>query len=325
MYLPFGKRKVVSMDISNSPISSPRSRRGLSAETDTLMWLGVMALLWGLSWPATKLALASVTPLWLAAIRFGSAALCLFAFTAIRGVLRFPPRADWPIVASIGLLQMMTFTGLGMIAMTHVDTSRAVLLSYTTPLWSVVASWLLFRNAPTRQQLMALAVGLAGIVLICSPMEIEWTRPGALIAAAFLLIGAIAWSLVILHIKRHQWTASPLALAPWQMLLATVPLAIFAYALEGSPAAIPINTKLLELLCFIGPIATSACFVISAEHGRRISTFAMSNFTLGVPLIGIAASVLFLGNRLSAPFVVGLGLITGGMLLAALASSRRAN
>jgi len=39
---------------------------------------------------------------------------------------------------------------------------------------------------------------------------------------------------------------------------------------------------------FIGPVATSACFVISAKHGHRISSFAMSNFTLGVPLVGMA-------------------------------------
>lgn len=288
-----------------------------------MAWLGIMVLLWGLSWPATKLALDSVPPLWLAAIRFGSAALCLFAFLAVRGSLAFPPRADWPIVASMGLLQMMVFTGLGMIAMTHVDTSRAVLLAYTTPLWGVIAGWLLFRNAPTRWQLLALAVGLTGIGLICSPWEVDWSAPGAAMGAVFLVIGAISWSVVILHIKRHRWTASPLSLAPWQMLIATVPLAGFALALEGSPAAIAFDTQLLELLFFIGPVATSACFVISAEHGRRISSFAMSNFTLGVPLVGILSSILLLGNRLSPLFATGLCLVLVGMALAAAATPRR--
>ncbi|ALM82892.1 DMT family transporter [Bordetella sp. N] len=289
----------------------------------TLAWLGIMVLLWGLSWPVTKLALNTMPPLWLAATRFGSAALCLFALSALRGTLRLPPRGDWPIIASMGLLQMMTFTGLGMIAMTHVDTGRAVLLAYTTPLWGVLASWLLYRNAPTQLQLLALFVGLAGIVLVCSPLEMDWTAPGSLMGAAFLLTGAICWSVVILHIKRHRWTATPLALAPWQMLLATVPLAALAYALEGSPARIQVSAHLLEQLLFIGPVATSACFVISAEYGRRISTFAMSNFTLGVPLVGIAASALFLGSRLTPVFMMGLGLIMAGMLLAAVAGGRR--
>ncbi|RDK05397.1 EamA family transporter [Cupriavidus lacunae] len=85
--------------------------------------------------------------------------------------------------------------------------------------------------------------------------------------SAFLLIAAISWSVVILHIKRHTWTVSPLDLAPWQMLLATVPLAGFAFALEGAPTTIPLDAHLLELLFLIGPVATSVCFVISAEAG----------------------------------------------------------
>lgn len=308
---------------SSQPLAAPYapiSRN--SAQRRTLLWLSVMVLLWGLSWPATKLALDAVPPLWLAAMRFGSAALCLFAFLALRGQLALPPRADWPIVASMGLLQMMTFTGLGMIAMTHVDTSRAVLLAYTTPLWGVVAGWMLYRNAPTRWQLLALAVGLAGVGLVCSPWEMDWSAPGTVMGAAFLLTGAICWSVVILHIKRHRWTASPLALAPWQMLLASVPLTGFAFALEGSPASIVFDQRLLELLLFIGPVATSACFVIAAEHGRRISTFAMSNFTLGVPLIGIVASMLLLGNQMSLLFAAGLCLVFSGMVLAAIAAAR---
>ncbi|THJ35740.1 DMT family transporter [Lampropedia aestuarii] len=288
----------------------------------SLLWLALMVLLWGLSWPATKLALNTVPPLWLAAIRFGSAALCLFGLLAVRGKLVLPTRVDWPIVASIGFLQMMVFTGLGMIAMVHVDTSRAVLLAYTTPLWGVVVGWLALRQTPTRWQLAALLLGLAGIGLICSPWEMDWSAPGAVMGAAFLLVGAISWSVVILHIKRHRWSASPLALAPWQMLLATVPLAAIAYGLEGAPTEIAWDLRLVELLVFIGPIATSACFVISAEHGRRVSTFAMSNFTLGVPLIGILASVLFLGNQLTVLFAAGLGLVVAGMVLAATAMVR---
>ena len=65
-----------------------------------MAWLGLMVVLWGLSWPATKLALGVVPPLWLATFRFGSAGICLFVFLALRGKLRFPPRADWPIVAA---------------------------------------------------------------------------------------------------------------------------------------------------------------------------------------------------------------------------------
>lgn len=294
---------------------SLRQNGARAAGRSTLLWLLLMVVLWGLSWPATKLALDVTPPLWLAAIRFGSAGLCLFAFVALRGQLRLPARQDLPIVASVGIMQMMVFTGLGMIAMRHTDTSHAVLLAYTTPLWGILSSWLLLKQAPTGRQLTALLTGLAGIALICSPWEMRWSDPGVLMGATLLIIGAISWSLVIVHVRHHRWHASPLSLAPWQMLLAAVPLALIAWGVEGPPAAIALDSRLLWLLLFIGPVATSLCFVISSEHGRRVSVFTLANITLGVPLIGAVSAVVFLHNTLSTLYIVGLLLIFSGVML----------
>lgn len=292
----------------------PPARHAVGA---TPFWLGLMVALWGLSWPATQLALIEVSPLWLASFRFGSAALCLFAYIALTGGVRLPCRADMPIVLSVGILQMMAFTGLGMIAMTMTDTSHSVLLAYTTPLWAGLLGWLIQGHRPARAQLAAILTGLAGVALICSPLESDWSSASTFIGAGLLLLGAICWSCVMLHVRAHAWVSQPLMLAPWQMLLAAVPLAGIAWFTEGAPTGIAWDLSLIGKLVFIGPIATSVCFVISSEHGRRISPFAMSNVTLGVPLIGIAASVALLGNELSAIFIVGLGMVLGGIALAA--------
>ena len=285
--------------------------------TQTRTWLGLMVVLWGLSWPATHIALSSVPPLWLAAIRFGSGGAVLFAFVAIRGQLVLPARGDVPIVLSVGLLQMMAFTGLGMIAMTRTDTSHAVLLAYSTPLWSALIGAVFLRRMPTHGQAVALALGLAGVALIVSPLELDWSAPGTMRGAAFLIAAAICWSIVILHVRCHRWQGSPLSLAPWQMLVATIPLAGLAFHVHGAPVGLNMKVELLGLLTFIGPVATSACFVISSEHGRRITPFAMSNVTLGVPVLGVAFSVLLLGNDLSPIFMAGLVMVVLGMALSA--------
>jgi len=290
---------------------------GLSS---TYVCLGIMVLLWGGSWPVTKLALQSVPPLWLATIRFASAAVCLFAYLVARGQLKLPTRQDLPIIASVGLLQMMAFTGLGMVAMVHVDTSRAVLLAYTTPLWCVLVAWVIFREKPSRLQLVGLVVGMGGVIAVCAPGELDWTQRDTVLGAGFLLLAALSWAIVILHVKRHRWVTPALVLAPWQMLLATIPLAMAAYLSEGSPLSIVVDRKLAEALFFIGPIATSACFVISAEYGRRISTFGMSNFTLGVPLVGTAFSCMAFAATVSPLFLGGLGLVILGVVVSALAS-----
>ncbi len=286
----------------------------------TYLWLSAMVLLWGFSWPTMKLALASVPPLWMATLRFGTGGLCLFALLAVQRKLRLPARGDWPIVFSVGGLQMMAFTGLGLKGMQYVDASHAALLAYTTPLWGVLAAWAMFGQRPIGHQLIALLIGLSGIVLICSPWEMDWHQRGALLGSLLLIAGAMCWSFVILHIRRHRWIGRPIDLAPWQMLVATVPLAFFARSFEGPISQIEWTPTLTLLVAYIGPVATSACFVISTEYGRRITAFTMSNLILGVPVIGVLSSAWILGNHLSGTFAVGLLLIIGGAGAAALAS-----
>ncbi len=292
------------LDTDISP-SSPTASNGLKfpfplqALVAPLL-LALMVLLWGLSWPATAVILKSLSPLWLATARFGSAAVCLFVFVGLTGKLRRPAKQDLPIVISVGLLQMLAFTGLGMIAMTFTDTSRAALLAYTTPLWALITGTILLRRKPSLGQLIALLVGLSGIALICSPLEMDWSAPGALAGSGMLIIGAIAYSVALVHIGHHRWHGSPLQIAPWQMLLATIGLAGLALVFEGPVDLSHVNLTTVELLFFTGPIATSACFVTALHYGRRISSFAMSNLTLGVPVIGVLSTIFLLGARPSA-------------------------
>lgn len=66
--------------IASPAASTPAFRTAQSAP-----WLAAMVLFWGLSWPAMKLAVGEVPPLWLATFRFASGAACLFALVAARG------------------------------------------------------------------------------------------------------------------------------------------------------------------------------------------------------------------------------------------------
>jgi drug/metabolite transporter (DMT)-like permease len=263
-----------------------------------------------------KLAVGQAPPLWLAAIRFASSGICLFGANLIRRGLYPPPVKDLPIVFSIGLLQMAAFTGLGMIAMQHTNAGKASLLAYSTPLWSVLVAWIIFRERPTMVQVIAVVTGMLGIAIICSPPAMDWENSKAPIGAMFLIVAAICWSVVILHVRRRKWTASPLQLALWEMTFASVLRLPLAWLVEGSPAWVERSPDLLLLIAYFGPVATSFCFVVSADVGRRISSFAMSNATLGVPIVDTITSIAFLQEWLSILTTLGFSLIVAGIVVA---------
>ena len=272
-----------------------------------LLKLGVMVLLWGFSWPAMKLCLHSISPLWMAAIRFGSAAVCLFIFTGIRGELKLPVKQDIPIIASVSIFQMIAFTLLSLVAMSKIDAGQAALLAYTTPLWVSLITVVVLRRSLGKSQLYSVIAGLLGIVVVCSPSLVNGQL--TVITGDIMLLGAaLCWSIVIVHVRQHQWHSNPLMLAPWQMLLSALPLTVLALMTEGVPQIIW-NAQLIGLLTFIGPVATCFCFVISLAVGRRISSVSMSIATLGVPVIGLFSSMLFLGERITLAIAVGVVLI----------------
>jgi drug/metabolite transporter (DMT)-like permease len=269
-------------------------------------------LLWGANWPVMKVGLAHVTPLWFSALRFAAGAACLFLLQAVQGRLHLPRRADLPVIASVGLLQMMAFTALGMEAMTILPAGRSAILSYTTPVWVAPAAILLFGERATPRRLAGIALGLAGIVVLVNPFSIPWHQPGVLGANAMLLLAAACWAACILHLRVHP--ASAYAVAPWQMLLAAIGLTLAGRIWEGTFTGDG-SAAFWEALAFVGPVATAFCFVTVNAASTRLPATTMSMAMLGVPLAGLALSVVALGERVDAGLAIGTACIAGGMLI----------
>ncbi|QUT17417.1 DMT family transporter [Rahnella inusitata] len=286
-----------------------------------LLLIGAIVV-WGANWPVMKSGLSHVSPIWLSSLRFATGGLCLFALQALTGKLRFPPRKDWPLVVSVGLLQMMTFTVLGAIAMTEVPAGRSAVLAYTTPLWVTPIAVLFFREKLSRRQLTGTLLGGAGVVVLFNPFTFNWSDHALVLANLMLLTASFTWAMCILHLRHHKGVCSAYQLAPWQMLLASVPLIVMARVVEG-PYDGDSSASLVETLLFMGPFATAFCFVAVNAASMWLSSTSMSTAMLGVPVIGLLMSVVFLGEHLTLTLAAGLLIISSGILIVTMKSPKR--
>jgi drug/metabolite transporter (DMT)-like permease len=98
------------------------------------------------------------------------------------------------------------------------------------------------------------------------------------------------------------------------MLLASVPLALMARVFEG-PYTGDGSTSLIEILLFMGPLATAFCFVAVNAASMWLSSTSMSTAMLGVPVIGLLMSVVFLGEQLTLTLGIGLLVIMAGIFI----------
>ncbi|MCY1383448.1 EamA-like transporter family protein [compost metagenome] len=108
------------------------------------------------------------------------------------------------------------------------------------------------------------------------------------------------------------------------MLLATVPLAVLAYAFEG-PFDGDGSRSLWLVALFVGPLATAFCFCAVNAASMWLSSTSMSTAMLGVPLVGLLMSVAWLGERLTAGLLLGvLAIVAGIGLISWPGASRKA-
>jgi drug/metabolite transporter (DMT)-like permease len=278
-------------------------------------------VIWGCNWPVMKAGLDHISPIWFSALRFATGGLCLFAIQLATGTLKLPTRRDRPLLVSVGLLQMMGFTALGAIAMTQVGAGRSAVLAYTTPLWVTPIAVLFFGERLNRVQAIGMLVGLAGLGLLFNPQAINWHDVQAMQANLMLMAGSFLWGLTILHLRYHRGESSAYELAPWQMLTATLPLLVLAYVLEG-PFTGDGSLALWQVVLFVGPLATAFCFCAVNAASMSLSATSMSTAMLGVPLIGLLAATVLLGEALSLSLAVGGLCIAGGILIATLGARR---
>ena len=106
------------------------------------------------------------------------------------------------------------------------------------------------------------------------------------------------------------------------MLLASVPLIVMARVVEG-PYDGDGSASLVETLLFMGPFATAFCFVAVNAASMWLSSTSMSTAMLGVPVIGLLMSVVFLGEHLTLTLAAGLLIISSGILIVTMKSPKR--
>lgn len=291
------------------------TRRVLTPRFKGTLLLLMAILLWGVNWPVMKAGLGHVTPVWFSASRFALGALCLFAVQFATGTLYRPKRQDLPLIFSVGLLQMLAFTLLGSLAMTDIPAGRSAVLAYTTPLWVTPLAVLFFRERLAARQLIGTVLGIVGVALLFNPLALDWSDTTLLHANLMLLAASACWALCILHLRYAKAGASAYQLAPWQMLVATVPLLALARIVEG-PFTGDGSAALWQIVLFVGPVATAFCFCAVNAASMWLPATSMSLAMLGVPLVGLMSSVFWLGETLSLSLIAGVLAISAGILVA---------
>lgn len=206
--------------------------RSFSAKSLGAMLL--LAIMWGLSIPITKLGLETIPPLTLTAMRF-LVAVPLFLVLAA-GRLRVP----WRAVPSIIALGVMGIT-LGNVAQSFgvqgTSASVGTILSATIPIFIVIFAAIRLKQPVAGQQWIGLLAAFAGIALVAagSGSGVDDLSRTTVAGVIWMLVSAVAIAFYYIWSAELTETYGTLPVAAWNALaglVAILPLAGWEMAHE---------------------------------------------------------------------------------------------
>jgi len=271
-----------------------------------LLALG-LAVAWGVNFVVIDVGLDHFPPLLFSALRFLVAAVPAILILRHPGV---PWRWVALVALTLGILKFgLLFTGMA----AGMPPGLSSLVLQTQAVFTAVFAVVLLGERLTRHQVAGLAVAIAGVALIA--VDLGATSP----AGAFVLvIGAAAlWGVSNVAIRK----ASPpdtLRFMVWVSALATLPLFALSAIVEGPgrgwDALRTATWPAIGAVAFVGLVATVAGFGTWGYLIRTYSASTVAPFSLLVPVFGMAASALLLGERISPLKLLAGVLIIAGVL-----------
>lgn len=277
--------------------------------------LALLVFTWGGNYTWMKLAVEDIG-IWLFnAVRYlGATAIVgaiLAASSGIRNVL--PPPGERLALAVIGFLQIGLLSAAITFALQYIEASRAVLVVYTNPIWTLLLSMVMLGERATWNRVSGLTLGLAGLALLTNPLAMSWTTT-SLIGVAAALLGTMAWALASVTYKLRAWKSTfgqQLFMQLLACLMFSIPLAFW---LDRDTSVDPTQALSLVLLWnMIGPTALG--YWIWAVVLSRISAASASQVLLLSPLYGMVQSHFVLGEPLGIAILGAAGCVVCGALL----------
>ena len=282
----------------------------------------LVVLLWGVNFVAMKWGLRSFTPLQLGAVRYLWAAVPLVLFVR-------PPRVAWRYVLAFGLLQgvgqfgfLFTALKVGMTA------SLASVILQTQVFFTALWTLALLRERPGRPLLAGM--GMAALGLACFAMNELQSAPGSdtgtsLPGLLLVLCAAASWAcsnVVVRLAQRHNAAYDPLAFIAWSSLVPILPFIALSALLDGDAArwlhadawrAVPLLSW--ASVGYLGWVATIIGYGLWTRLIQRYSANRIAPFSLCVPVVGLTAGMLVLGEPVTRWQWAGSALVVAALVV----------
>ncbi|WP_420557749.1 DMT family transporter [Roseovarius sp.] len=267
------------------------------------------AVMWSSAFTSARIIVAAAPPVSALALRFLiSGILGVLIARALGQSWRLTP-AQWRATIVFGLCQNALYLGLNFVAMQTVEASLAAIIASSMPLFVGLASWLILGQRVSALGFAGLAAGMAGVALIMGTR----LQGGADLYGVMLCIGGVvALTFATLMVRGATSGGNFLMIVGLQMLVGSVALGIVGLSTETLEIAWswPFIAAFVYTTLIPGLAATLVWFALV----NRIGAVKAATFHFLTPFFGVTIAALVLNEALGFWDIIGVLVVTGGIL-----------
>lgn len=272
------------------------------------MCLAATWLIWGSTYLAIKVALGSFPPYFQMGTRFVVAGAGLMLWMRWRAAA-WPSPIEWRNAGVVGAL--MLACGMGSLAHAETTVASGLVVAFIAVVPLMIAALnLLWGVRPRRIELLGIAIGLSGVLMLTQGSGFRASNSGLLA----MIVACSAWSLGSVLSQRSLHLAPGAMGFASEMLCGGSLLMAMSYINGETPAWPPQPSAALAwiyLVVFGSLIAFNAYMVLLS----RASAALASSYTLVNPVIALALGVWLAQERVTLYEWLAAAVILAGVLL----------
>ncbi|MFY9780495.1 MAG: EamA family transporter [Candidatus Baltobacteraceae bacterium] len=282
--------------------------------------LAAVYVLWGSTAPAMRVAVATLSPWWMAAIRFSVAGGLLWIYSRARGA-PLPRKGDWLAAALTGFILLVLGNSVFAWCLQYIPSGIGSLFFALSPMWMAILGFFMYGERLSLPATAGLLLGLAGMIYLYSP---SGAQDLPLLPTVLGVFSSMAWALGSV-IQRRFTRTDYVQMSGMQMLAAAAMLYAFALlsrAPLGADSFAPGAIWGLVYLIFFGSIVGFSAYLWLMRH---VPTTLASTYSYVNPVVSLCVGVGLLHERLDWNMLLGAAVILAGVALMMTSPKRAAN
>ncbi|MGZ3236465.1 MAG: DMT family transporter [Burkholderiaceae bacterium] len=257
------------------------------------IFLILLILSWGISWPIMKLGVRSFPPLAFRTLGMLGGLPTIWLAARLRGDSLAIPQGHFKTLVKLAIPNMLLWHLLVIFGVKMLASGRAAILGYTMPVWAVLCGLIFFRERVTRLAWIGIGCALSGALLLLSS---EFSAlSGQPLGSLLVLIAAASWGFGTVLMRRTKIEMPTISITFWMLGMTTVAMAAASIVFESSAWRMPNTTEWFAIV-YNALIVFGFAHVVWFQLARTLPPVASGLSVMMIPVVGVFSAAWLLGE-----------------------------